>query len=373
MTYRPPINRLTDILKRNNPQVLERHAVDFHRALTALPPEANHGRFVRNHVLINPKALHVLCEEEVLGRYQAFAVYKPPFCPMRRRDAAGNFHNVAVESFIAAALKSQLVHPVLRRSLRQGEVRVRVLNDLDSFASGPVAVSVSDACPFNTSLERCVMNYDVLVRGHLSFPRGERQSITPSLLYPDFSPSAQATAVRGPTCTFEVRRNAYYSVHPVTLLEVKIIAPPSARAPCIEGFVKHQLGTFVIGDPTAFEDSAQSPVADGGKESISHEKKPSDAQPKRDFNPLFSNFFQPSVIPMRGDCDFPRVFMHLREIHFSVDELDVSGNTIGSRDINFHCWNCFEPIIRDLSHNMLKNTRINLLDGSWTPSLEFLN
>ncbi|CCW62350.1 unnamed protein product [Phytomonas sp. EM1] len=370
MTYRPPINRLTDILKRNNPQVLKRHAEDLTKALSSLPPEANQTRFIRNHFLISPKALHLLCDEQILERYKVFAVYKPPFCPMRRRDADLNYHKVSVESYITAALQSQLVHPILRRVVRKDAVKIRVLNDLDLFASGPVAVSVSDACSFNTSLASCVMNYDVLVAGHLPLTRGESKAIEVERLYPDLTPSTRPAAGHA-RCTFEVKRNAYYSVHPVTLLEVKIHAPPSARPPCIEAFVRNQLGSFVVGDPTAFEDPVRSQTKGGRLHSTMHEP-PTHAARAGEATPLASDLLRSSVISMRGDCDFPRVFTHLREIHFSVDVLDVSGNPIGNKDVNFHCWKCVEPILRDVSHATLKTMRINLLDGSWTPSSEFL-
>lgn len=377
MTSKTPSRRLTDVLRSNSKEVLLGNAAKLAQVSASLPPDVIKTRFMRNMHLISPKSLQLLCDEAVLSRWCTFAVYKPPFCPMRRAEACGNYHKVSVESFVAAALRSRTVQPVVQRELRPEEVNVRVLNNVDTCASGPVVVTVADRHAFSTSLRDFTMRYDVLVAGHvpLSEPlpveadhlfasshnndktsqscrdenHGTEATARSSTAETSFSspPLASSSCV----CTFQVKRNAYYSVHPVSLVEFTIVSPPTALPPRIEAFVREHLSTFVLGDPDAPVTAPTGTTRDEAQEAAK---------------------FSWNVVAMRGDCDFPRVFTHLREVSINADVMDAMGAVVSKKAIDFHCRKCFEPILQRERIYSLKGRRIGLLDGSWRPEAEFM-
>ncbi|ORC91131.1 uncharacterized protein TM35_000061360 [Trypanosoma theileri] len=385
MTSKAPSRRLTDILHSNSKETLRRNAAELARVSASLPSTDMQTRFLRNQHLINPKSLHLLCDETILSRWCTFAVYKPPFCPMRRVEADGNFHNVSVESFISAALRSRSVQPILQRELQPKEMKVRVVNNVDIYASGPVIVTIADRHNFSTSLRDFTMKYDVLVAGHatltepvsvdaeklFTFPSqvennrnkeknndNDNTSIGRRITREGISASSLSKCV----CTYQVKRNAYYAVHPVSLIEFTITAPPTPLPPQIESFVREHLSTFVLGDPEASA-TATTPIS-------KEKKKKSELTISTDKIQATKTAW--SVVAMRGDCDFPRVFTHLREVNINADVPDVSGSVAAKKKIEFHCRKCFEPILQQERVYSLKGRRIGLLDGSWTPESEFL-
>lgn len=442
MTSRPPTRRLVDVLRQNRPETLQRHATDLAAAASSLHAEAIQTRFLRNQFLINPKALCLLSNEDLLTRWHVFGLYKPPFCPMRKSAAQDNYHHVSVESFVEAALRSKSIYPTLRRVLSPSEVQVRVLHNLDSFASGPVLVALSNHFQFATSLATTTMEYDVLVSGHLPVhATGNQTAIPTAHLFPSAASleggKQEAAATTTTTTTtqahYQVKENGYYSVHPVSLLNVVIKAPPTSQPPTLERFVREQLGSSVLGDPLvmgelmqlqAYDQAAQkrqsgkaeesnttasSDVGDKGK------KTASDAAAHAAAVKLAAN---PHIVSMRGDCDFPRVFMHLREVRvdtsnekpftssaghggaeaaggqeasgmafnfplggpspssFSAHQQQQQGQQFADFSqklgIELHCRKCFDGLVQKHLSASVKARRIGLLDGTWTPQAEFL-
>ncbi|RNF26706.1 uncharacterized protein Tco025E_01031 [Trypanosoma conorhini] len=363
MTSKAPSRRLTDILRSNSKETLLRNAAELARVSASVPADDLQTRFLRNMRLISPKSLRLLCEDAVLSRWFTFAVYKPPFCPMRRAEADGNYHRVSVESFVEAALRSRAVQPVLQRELRPAEVRVRVINDVDVYASGPVVVSVADRHAFATSLQDVTMRYDVIVAGHL--PLTEPRAVEAGSLFalPRGDGCRDLRAAPSCVCTHQVRRNAYYSVHPVSLLEFTITAPPTPLPPRLEAFVREHLGSFVLGDPDA--------PAPAGKMRRPARTPPRSTTAAADASQAAAKASW-NVAAMHGDCDFPRVFTHLREVSINADVADAAGGVAAKKSIEFHCRKCFEPILQRERVYSLKGRRIGLLDGSWTPEAEFL-
>ncbi|KAH8607074.1 hypothetical protein ERJ75_001451700 [Trypanosoma vivax] len=370
MTSKTPSRRLTDVLRSNSKEVLRRNAAELARASASLTPEELETRFTRNQRLISPKSLCLLYDSTTLARWCVFAVYKPPFCPMRRAESYMNYHRVSVESFVSAALRSREVYPVLARELSPQEVNVRVVHDLDTLASGPVVVTIADRHEFSRTLKDFTMRYDVLVAGHSPLTE-PREVAVEQLFTPPQGSSSSVADVEGQTasavreecsagtsgatasaslwascrCTVQVKRNAYYAMHPVSFLEFVITSPPTSLPPCIESYVREHMETCVLGDPEATS--------------------------------VVKGFFGPSksskgVVELRGDCDFPRVFTHLREVSIRADVADAAGGVAGEKIIDFHCRNCFEPILQRERIYSLKRRRICLLDGSWAPDVEFL-
>lgn len=428
MTSRPPTRRLVDVLRQNSKKTLDRHAAQLAAAASSLAAEAIQTRFLRNQFLINPKAVHLLCDPDHLARWHVFGVYKPPFCPMRRSEAADNYHGVSIESFVEAALQSNTIYPVLRRAVKPSDVRVRVLYNLDSFASGPVLVSVSDTHRFTTSLATTTMQYDALVYGHLPVHgTGNHTSIDTAMLFPGASPSsAVPPAVASTSAHYEVKENGYYSVHPVSLLHVVIRSPPTSQPPALERFARELLGTCVVGDPLVMgelmrlrskPDAATGhDTAEGASTSqhrahhhhhdgASHE---SDGAARAAALKMAAN---PHIVSMRGDCDFPRVFMHLREVNVDTTGETPSADAAASgaaasasleagfapphamhygssaalspthehaerfaqqQGIQLHCRKCFDGLVQKQLTASFKSRRIGLLDGTWTPQTEFL-
>lgn len=425
MTSKPPTRRLIDVLKQNSKETLDRHSAELAAAASFLKAESIQTRFLRNQFLVNPKSLHLLPNEDLLTRWHVFGLYKPAFCPMRKSAAQDNYHNVSVESFVEAALRSKAIYPTLRRVLRPSEMQVRVLYTLDTFASGPVLVSLSDHYSFATSLATTTMEYDVLVSGHLPVhAKGNHTAIDVPLLFP----SAQMSDMDGVAKTiahYEVRENGYYSVHPVSLLNVVVAAPPSSNPPSLERFAREALGSCVIGDPLVMGELMQlreyaptqhkvktpevrhhaSATAEGGGGTA-----PSgDAAAHAAAVKMAAN---PHIVSMRGDCDFPRVFTHLREIRVNTSaekrrpaftesvDADAAGSGSGGggglaftfpvggqlapeqqqqqdafaqkQGIELHCRKCFEGLVQKQLTTSFKARRIGLLDGTWTPQAEFL-
>lgn len=429
MTFRPPNQRISDILRQNSKATLERHAAELVSAAASLPPEATQTRFLRNCFLINPKSVRMMAignhhnsVEESLTRWGVFAFYKPPFCPMRREEGVDNYHKVSVESFVAAALRSRAIAPVLHRTLSPSEIRVRVLYNLATYASGPIVVSVSDRFDFTTSLVPFSMAYDVLVAGHL--PKQGVQEIPTERLFPLSSTSSpgqetlqqqQQQRHRRCRCTYEVVENAYYAVHPVSLLHVKVVSPPTAKPPEIDAYVRDNLGTSVLGDPYGMDRVLAAPfhrLGDGKrtKDAASlgdaTSTSPHSSSSSSTLPPITRAYFQASssghpllqnAVGLQGDTDFPRVFTHLREVNVdagysasapgatpysfpSVAEgmgpgastEDGDGEAGRPNVINYHCNKCFEPHISPTRLFSLRHQRLRLLDGAWMPESEFL-
>lgn len=466
MTARPPTRRLVDVLKQNSKRTLERHATELAAAASSLYAEDIQTRFLRNQFLINPKALQLLRNDDLLTRWHVFGLYKPPFCPMRKRDASDNYHHVSVESFVESALHSKSIYPLLRRTLSPAEVQVRVLYNLDAFASGPVLVSLSNHYRFATSLATTTMEYDVLVSGHLPVhATGNHTKMDMRLLFPSVASgsdcsSAQTSSNRNAGATtetdstgsagvsseayYEVKENGYYSVHPVSLLNVVVRAPPTSQPPALERFAREQLGTCVVGDPLVVGELMQlreysqassrshglksqsggvdsrTSGAEGAfsKATIDEVDKAAtrDAAAHAAAVKLAAN---PHIVSMRGDCDFPRVFMHLREVRVdtSAEQLHLSttvdnevatnssansgaygGGGAGghvafsfplnsgaspltqqqqdtfaqNQGIELHCRKCFNGLVQKQLSSSVKSRRIGLLDGTWTPQTEYL-
>ncbi|KPI88851.1 hypothetical protein ABL78_2045 [Leptomonas seymouri] len=416
MTNRPPTRRLVDVLRQNSKQTLERHAAELAAVTSSLEAEAIQTRFLRNQFLINPKSLHLFANEELLSRWHVFGLYKPPFCPMRRGAAGDNFHHVSVESFVESALRSKSIYPVLRSVLTPAETQVCVLYNLDTFASGPVLVSLSKRYQFATSLATATMEYDVLVSGHLPVhATGNHTAVDVHELFPCASHScapssegslsqgridAKTGALASTEAYYEVKANGYYSVHPVSLLNFVIRSPPTSHPPALERFAREQLGTCVIGDPLVMGELMQlrayeQPFSRNSDATTVRSSSRSFVQaPAAHGRPLSGDTAahaaamrlaaNPHIVSMRGDCDFPRVFVHLRELR-----VDTSGERSATlpgipaqeqqqaevapkQGIELHCRKCFDGLVQKQLTASFKSRRIGLLDGTWTPSTEFL-
>lgn len=413
------------MFKTTSPEFVKKSAAQVQRAMKEINRDDIQSRFERNKFLIDPKHLHLLVDHDKLDKYQSFAIFKPSFCPMRRLHAVENYHRVSVESFLQAALKSREISPISHRIIGdlseaivaesttehldralapsgvQGDLKgnisssvsstqvssdvanrvslahvgVRVHNDLHDDISGPVFVtlvpqllpaqkddgassplhsegrlekewqhavldSVSRKRPLPESLHHGVTHYEAMIFGH-EVDRGVEQDVDPALLFPNVPPAVLLRAVEDKTrplrCTTRVEKIGYYSVHAVSLVRISIFAPPVAASPDISRYVRQCRGTFVVGDPE-------------GNEAI--------LQKSTHGNPL------------RGDFDFPRVFVHLRTVAIDVDQRDVAGAVIGSpKAVDYHCKNCFEPLIQRDRSVMFKRVRIQLVDGSWSPRM----
>lgn len=450
MTSRPPTKRLVDVLRQNSKQTLDKHAADLAAAASSLHAEAIQTRFLRNQFLINPKSLHLMSNEELLTRWHVFGLYKPAFCPMRKSDAQDNFHHVSVESFVESALRSKAIYPTLRRVLTPADMQVRVLYNLDAFASGPVLVSLSKHYQFATSLSTTTMEYDVLVSGHLPLhATGNHTKIEVQHLFPaaahrapakgstatDAASSDSSAAKTATEAYYEVKENGYYSVHPVSLLNVVVKAAPTSHPPALERFAREQLGSCVIGDPLvmgelmqlreyaqfsnraqgADDNSTKGPLNSKGKWTSSEGDvaKSGDAAAHAAAVKLAAN---PHLVSMRGDCDFPRVFMHLRELRVDTsgempyptrgamppsqpgEDRSVGGGAAAAslsynfplgalstpqqqqqqdafaqkQGIELHCRKCFDGLVQKQLTTSFKARRIGLLDGTWTPQAEYL-
>lgn len=424
MTSRPPCRRLVDVLRQNSLSVLRKNAHELACANQALRAENIQTRFLRNAFLIPPQSLCLLQQPnltDTLTSWHMFALYKPPFCPMRRTQAKDNYHHVSVESFVDASLRSRAVWPTLKRVLAPQEMHVRVLYDLDAFASGPVVVRVSDGGQPSSAfapatLRQAVMEYDVMVAGHL--PVGRRATMDTAALFPDCmgsgstlcdesgamgpisstvrTSSTSTTSTMPAECSYEVRCRGYYRVHAVSMLTVRIAYPPTAKAPAIADYVRQRMGTYVMGDPYAMREVVQG-TGGGGRQddmvrtSFNESEGDDSAVTKR-------GELGQGIIALRGDCDFPRVFVHLRSVIFARGDWPQEGRA-GSRQsvedgaghssakvrgagvagaendasvLRFHCNNCFEPIVKSARASTLRERQLSILDGTWTPASEHM-
>lgn len=351
---RGPPQRLVDVLKKNRPEVLRSHAQNLAALQTALSASAVETRFRQNTVLISPKALHLLHAADNLRKYGVFAIYKPPFCPMKRQEANRNYHKVSVESFLSAALSSRDILPVIRETLRPSEMNVRVLYSLADEASGPVVASLHDKFNFSHSTNALTFHYQMLVAGHLSLSE-EMQQLQSDGLHVLF-PESTTEKLSSSSASCSVLSTGFYAHHAVSLVNVRVASPPSALPPALGEFTKRVLGTFIIGDPAML--STHPPI------------------------PL------PKGFSLRGDCDFPRVFVHLREVEVNTDldgaaakdrgSTSSSSTSEGDRGqatekITFSCNNCLEPIVQTKQVFGLKGISMNIRDGSWTPMSELVS
>lgn len=401
--HQPPF-RLVDVLKKNRPEVLKRHAEQLAVLQTALPPEVMQTRFRHNSVLISPKSLHLLVQPDVLRRWGVFAVYKPPFCPMKRANAHPNYHRVSLESFVSAALSSRDIAPYVRDTLHS-RLKVRVLYSLATEYSGPVMISLKDDIPLAHSMHHTHMSYQILIAGHppidtASPTSPEEEAFLLSTLYPDVSlqssssvpgnqtpcgtaSSFSSTASPSPSVSYRVARNGYYAHHPVSLVELEIGAPPTPTPPCLSAFVAAVFHSFIIGDPSGL----LSHEKDGGK---------SEAPQKRTSTKISSCMTcasrENNRFGLHGDCDFPRVFAHLHQVRCSTGLLSSSSlcstesffseneakkaSTSSDEELHkmhFQCANCFEPILQSNPMYGLKGISMNIRDGSWSPISEALS
>jgi hypothetical protein len=137
-------------------------------------------------------------------------------------------------------------------------------------------------------------------------------------------------------CTLSVDRIGYYSVHPVTLFRASVYHPVTSRPPCWLPFFRTQKKTFVVGDGAAFH--SQSAVVKSG-------------------------------VALRGDHDFARVFVHARSVSVDADVFDPNGNLIHTKAVEFHCKNCFEPLVKPQRSMSLKGARLQIVDGTWHPGM----
>lgn len=382
--HHPP-QRLVDVLKKNSPQTLRKHAEQLAVLQTALPPEVLETRYRHNSVLVSPKSLHLMLQPELLRRWGVFAIYKPAFCPMKRKDAHHNYHRVSVESFLSAALSSREVLPVVRETLDPRQVRVRVLYSLDTEVSGPVVVTLNDAFPFVHSMQHVRLLYQLLVAGHLPVEESMRQ-MDPTLvstLYPSSgssnaaSTAATTASTKGesapPVFEYRVKQTGFYAHHPVSLVELQLASPPSASPPRLPAFVDAAFQSFIIGDPSAM-----------GRTTASRRSTPENSP--RDTRAGASSSgrgLEPSSLVLRGDCDFPRVFAHLRQVTCKSGLPNPLGSEakaaetaredkIDENVMDFQCNQCFEPIIQAKQLYGLKGISMNIHDGSWSPMSEML-
>eukprot|EP00758_Cryptobia_borreli_P003460 Tbor_TRINITY_DN3761_c0_g1::TRINITY_DN3761_c0_g1_i1::g.2336::m.2336 len=155
------------------------------------------SRFSRNSTLIDPNSFSVIADYSWLTRYQTFGVFKPPFAPMEKSKGISNAHNVSLESYVDAVIRSQEMEPLVKalagdstsdspaRSISTSlgspspsstdTVNLQVLNPIDEFASGPVALHVSNPAKRFISSTHASFHYEVMVHGHVSIAvMGER-------------------------------------------------------------------------------------------------------------------------------------------------------------------------------------------------------
>ena len=153
-------------------------------------------------------------------------------------------------------------------------------------------------------------------------------------------------AVDGPAAEVAIQTHGFYGMHPVTLLRVSLFNPSTSVAPSIESFVHNVTGSFVLGDPIAMS-------ADGCSKAFGD---------------------NPYLRRLRGDKDFPRVFVHLRKVGFAVFERDWKARKGDSpwmghpKWIEFACNNTFEPLLSDTQMHPKKG-KLSLTDGLWNPGL----
>lgn len=383
--HHPP-HRLVDVLKKNSPKALRKHAEQLAVLQKALPPEVLETRYRHNSYLISPKSLHLMVQPDVLRRWGVFAIYKPAFCPMKRKDARLNYHQVSVESFLSAALSSREVLPVVRETLDPRKVRVRVLYSLDTEVSGPVMVTLNDAFPFVRSMQYVRLSYQLLVAGHLPVDDAMRpmDANLVKVLYPtlpsvlDSPPSTSTTSTSTATPVFEyrVKQAGFYAHHPVSMVELQLSAPPSAAPPRLQAFVDAAFQSFIIGDSTAMMDVGRAKRPQSTNTSSSFGASPS----SNGFDA--SGSVGPASFVLRGDCDFPRVFAHLRQVTCESG-LTTSSTTPGEipkqkkpeekeNVMEFQCNQCFEPIVQAKQVYGLKGISMNIHDGCWSPMSEML-
>lgn len=368
--------KLVDVLKQTSPEYLKKSSTQARRAMREILGDDLQSRFMRNHFLIDPKALQLLVDHDKIKGYRTFAAFKPAFCPMRRAQADENYHRVSMESFISAALKSGELRPLLEKIHEEdmlaargtprelldasstpveenpspaevkSSLRIRVLNDLPLLYSGPVLVALQAGPGRPSTLRRGAIHFDVLVFGH-DVPNQKEDSVASHLLFPEIDKNVLDEAERHAQlplrCTVKVDRIGYYAMHPVTLLRVSVFHPISATAPDIVHYVTNHRKSFVVGDPEA---------AAGGRGG--------GAQQQRLLS--YGN-------ASRGDFDLPRLFVHSRSVSVDVDVLNPQHQVVGVKTVEYHCRNCFEPLVNPEKSMMLKRNKIQLIDGSWSKGM----
>lgn len=423
MTTRLPSRKIADLFNRTSKVSEARDRSHAQRAAEQLHATELQTRFMRNHFLIDPKSLHLVVDHDKLRRHRCFAVYKPAFCPVRRVDAMDNYHRVSVESYITAALSSVDLQPTVRELAENAARRsqslrdlaepmtssssstspsvvdtgldVRVLNHLDTYYSGVLLVSLAHEgphCPRN--IHRSVMHYDVLTFGHEDALMKE-ESIPIEQLFPFLSAevreAAAADPVRPMRCTMHCEQIGYYAVHAVSLLRISVYYPVTARSPLIPSFLSQFKGKFVVGDLNAFGDGSGGDETRTAASGVSTSPAATAAETKKGpSTAVYATGGRKAVSPransLRGDCDFPRLFVHLRSVGIEAETVlaqpsplqpetqqqqqSSSSSSSGApiKMVEFHCKQCFEPLIHPDQSMSLKRQRIQIVDGSWSPN-----
>ena len=329
----PGSRRLVDILKQTSTATLEKQSNEKSKLEQFMEETGCDTRFLMNRFVIEPKALCLLDEPVNLSKYKLFAIYKPPFCPMRRAEAAENFHKVSVEGFIDHALASQKVLPVVRdvkKKNAEGSITVRIQNDLELYCSGPVVVAL-DQHSYFASLRGAVFTYEVMVYGELMRQQRRDQDVPINLLYGE---SALVTTMPDTRAVSTFIGGGYYGAHPASHMKLVVQSPPTAKPPNLRAYAEKILESFVIGDPT--------------KQPIEYKKSI-------------------TMVPQRGDADFSRVFEHLQSITLRVKERDDKDQeTDNEVNVGFSCDGCFDGLLVEHLRVIQGKRKITYLDGMWS-------
>ena len=323
---------LYDVFNRTNPKILEKHKRELAK-LATVDPSLTASRFVRNSVFIDPKSLHLLLDSNTLSQHKVFAVYKPPFCPLRRSEAVENFHKVSVESYVEAALKSIEIAGEVRQLASAENLQIRVLYELSHYQSGPMVVALAKQFDPREYLLRSVQIFDTMVFGHLKVMDTDVEAPAPEL----FAASPKSSGSLG-KCCFKVERNGWYVHYPVSLVRYTIRGSAVALAPRLTEFTSKFLGTFIVGDPAALKKENAATLAtaihrgQSGKLTL-HED--------------------------RGDFDFSRVFEHLTTVVTSQP------NETKEEFITFSCPNCIDSYV--WPSKVMRTQTLGSNDGLWHP------
>lgn len=336
--------RLVDLLKQTTPDSQKKEVETKSKIEHFLQESGCDTRFLTNRFVIAPKSMALLDEDDGTGQalqtHKMFAVYKPPFCPMRREDAIENFHKVSVEGFVDHALCSQKVLPVIRgmQQLKKTSpdaketppLTVRVLNELELYSSGPVVIAMNQPS-FVGSLRGAELGYDVLVYDHLLRAKRQTQPIPMDMLYSDEELVGSMPETRAES---QLVADGYYGPHPASLMRVTIFSPPSARPPALNAYAEQLLGTFIVGDPT--------------KPTLDYKKST-------------------TMVPPRGDADFSRVFEHLSTISLLVKDGSAGGEAGKDAKISFTCHSMFQNLLAESHRSTGGKRSVTAFDGMWTP------
>jgi hypothetical protein len=311
-------------------------------------------------------------------RGRLWALYKPPFVPMKAKHAdpqnaerAQNSetvqvthrfysHGVSVEGYLHRTLKP---YPVTDQP-----IQLTIPYEVDDRYSGLVTVIVStgvrDDIRFSwseTLRAGLILCYDMLLHGHI--PKFSSLEIPQSILYPHkdlddeniwkirnhhsaFEGAADSARGLQPTALCSVKRHAYYGPYPVTLVTLQIINPPSAHPPRLRSLLAmKELNAHVVGDPDTYAFGAPV-VAGAGNHTLTA-------------------------------GTFPRVMVHLRKAQvYNTLEGPIDEEHKSQADPNrlsdfalLANFNCSGGIAHHsmLSTEPMPRSVITINDGRWTP------